>query len=156
MLHRSIDAFTDTHEATKKAKVFFKPAVGLYAGAFVDVMYDHFLANDTNEFNNEESLLNFSLSAYKTLGEYESVLPEKFTRMLFYMKRDNWLYNYRTIKGAEKSFEGLVHRAKYLKSSSIAFKCFEENYQALRECYAAFFPDVKSFALQELQTVVSA
>src|SRR6476659_3052763 len=69
MLHRSIDEFTDTHDATKQAKKFFKPVVGLYAGAFVDVVYDHFLANDSNEFNND-SLLDFSLSVYATLDNY--------------------------------------------------------------------------------------
>src|ERR1700744_5259410 len=52
-LHRSIDTFTDDHAATKKAKEFLKPAVGLYAGAFIDVVYDHFLALDKNEFSNQ-------------------------------------------------------------------------------------------------------
>ena len=43
-LHRMIDTFTDSHEATRAAKQYFKPAVGLYSGAFTDVVYDHFLA----------------------------------------------------------------------------------------------------------------
>ena len=38
-LHRAIDAFTDSHAATAKGKAIFKPAVGLYAGAFMDVVY---------------------------------------------------------------------------------------------------------------------
>src|SRR5450432_2177318 len=63
MLHRSIDTFTDTHNATKKANQFLKPAVGLYAGAFIDIVYDHFLALDKNEFT-DESLLQFSLNVY--------------------------------------------------------------------------------------------
>src|SRR5689334_13128813 len=70
MLHRSIDTFTDEHIATKQAKEFFKPVVGLYAGAFMDVVYDHFLANDKNEFDNK-SLLNFSSSVYTTLDNYK-------------------------------------------------------------------------------------
>lgn len=150
MLHRSIDAFTDAHEATKKAKAFFKPAVGLYAGAFVDVAYDHFLACDTNEFNNND-LLNFSLSVYAILDQYQHILPENFARMLFYMKRDNWLFNYSTLYGIEKGFAGLVHRAKYLNNSSLVFTSFKENYEALKHYYAAFFPDVKKFARLHLQ-----
>ncbi len=46
VLHRQIDHFTDTHPATHDAKQYFKPAVGLYAGAFIDIVYDHFLALD--------------------------------------------------------------------------------------------------------------
>ena len=49
-LHRSIDSFTDEHPATKEMKKVFKPAYGLYAGAFADIVYDYFLANDKNEF----------------------------------------------------------------------------------------------------------
>ena len=66
-LHRAIDEFTDGHPATKKAKEFFRPAYRLYSGAFVDVVYDHFLARDTNEFEDAESLQNFTLQSYATL-----------------------------------------------------------------------------------------
>ena len=149
MLHRSIDAFTDEHEITKQAKTFFKPAVGLYAGAFIDVVYDHFLACDTTEFK-DESLLNFSLSAYKTLFNYQKVLPAKFALLLPYMIEDNWFYNYRTLYGAEKSFAGLARRAKYLESSNTAFDCFKNNYDVLKQYYSAFFPAVKTFAYKQL------
>src|SRR6476661_6521196 len=50
MLHRMIDEFTDTHFATKQAKTYFRKTAGHYAGVFVDVVYDHFLANDHTQF----------------------------------------------------------------------------------------------------------
>jgi acyl carrier protein phosphodiesterase len=49
-LHRAIDSFTDSHAVTRQAKSFFKEAYGLYAGPLVDVVYDHFLANDPLRF----------------------------------------------------------------------------------------------------------
>ena len=91
MLHRAIDVFTDEHSVTKKAREFFKPAVGLYAGAFVDVVYDHFLACDENEFTSD-ALLKFSLSVYDVLSEYQTIFPAKFTGMFPHMKMHNWLY----------------------------------------------------------------
>jgi len=148
MFHRNIDTFTDAHESTKKAKQFFKDAVGLYAGAFTDVVYDHFLALDKNEFN-DESLRKFSSSVYATLDAYENILPEKFVRMFPYMKKDNWLYNYGTLNGIEKSFNGLARRAKYLDNSDDAFESFQQNYDALKACYDNFFTDVKAFAYAE-------
>jgi len=57
-LHRAIDSFTDSHAVTRQAKSFFKEAYGLYAGPLVDVVYDHFLANDPLRFpemGNEEA-----------------------------------------------------------------------------------------------------
>ncbi|MBS1747853.1 MAG: DUF479 domain-containing protein [Bacteroidetes bacterium] len=151
MLHRSIDNFTDTHDATKKAKQFFKSEIGLYAGAFIDIVYDHFLANDANEFKNENELLQFSLTVYETLNKYNEVLPEKFIRVFSYMKKDNWLYNYREQWGMERSFNGLMYRAKYLDQSDAVFKCFVKNYDALKLCYTGFFPSLKSFVLNQLQ-----
>ncbi len=50
MLHRAIDGFTDTHPITREAKSFFKGAYGPYSGPLVDVVYDHFLANDPLRF----------------------------------------------------------------------------------------------------------
>ena len=55
-LHREIDSFTDEHSATKEAKKIFTPYYGLYSGAFVDVAYDYFLANDQRSFENHEAL----------------------------------------------------------------------------------------------------
>lgn len=149
MLHRLIDAFTDEHPDTKRAKQYFKPEVGLYAGAFVDVAYDHFLALDKNEFT-DESLANFSYHTYEILDEHASVFPEKFARIFIYMKQDNWLYNYKTLYGIEQSFKGLIHRAKYLQNNVAAFDCFSNNYTALQDCYSSFFPEVKSFAYAHL------
>ncbi len=148
MLHRNIDAFTDAHIATEQAKQFFKPAVGLYAGAFVDVAYDYFLACDKNEFSNE-TLLQFSLHTYAVIDKYSNLLPEKFARMFPYMKRDNWLYNYHTLKGIENSFTGLTRRAKYLSNNKIGFDFFQKNFTELQACYNSFFPDVKTFAFKQ-------
>lgn len=145
VLHRTIDAFTDEHQATKLAKNIFRPSYRLYSGAFVDVVYDHFLAIDTNEFT-EESLKIFSEKVYRTIDKYQQYLPQRFARMFPFMKLQNWLFNYRTLTGTELSFGGVVRRARYLDESKTAASLFEENYKALQACYRSFFPDVKSFA----------
>ena len=152
-LHRNIDTFTDEHEATKQAKQFFKPAVGLYAGAFVDVAYDYFLANDENEFKDNEALLDFSLSVYSALDAYQQSFPQKFSRLFSHMKKENWLYNYRTLWGIEKSFGGLMHRAKYLEYNAVVFESFQKNYVPLQICYQSFFPAVKAFAHHRFITI---
>ena len=144
-LHRAIDTFTDTHEVTKMAKSIFRPSYRLYSGAFVDVVYDHFLAIDPDEFT-EETLQNFSKEVYDVLDQYMNYLPERFHRMFPYMKMQNWLFNYRSMRGTELSFSGLVKRASYLTESETAASLFEEHYKTLHQYYQAFFPDLKSFA----------
>jgi acyl carrier protein phosphodiesterase len=144
MLHRAIDTFTDSHPATQSAKEVFRPHYRLYCGAFVDVVYDHFLASDKNEFD-EPALLQFSEHVYSIVQEYSQWFPERFAKMFPYMKTQNWLFNYRTRWGAEKSFGGLVRRSAYLTESDTASLLFEEHYQRLEECYRLFWKEVKPF-----------
>lgn len=144
-LHRLIDSFTDSHPATQTAKILLKPAVGTYAGAFMDVVYDHFLAID-NAVYSEEEWHDFSHKTYQVLHSNEALLPEKFAKMLPFMSSQNWLYNYRHKWGIEKSFEGVVRRAAYLDDSKSAFLLFEKHYDQLQNAYLQFFPDVKKIA----------
>ncbi len=150
MLHRSIDRFTDDHAATKAASAFFRPAYRLYAGAFIDIVYDHFLANDSLVFPNN-TLLAFSQNVYEELEKQESFMPDKFKAQFPYMKAQNWLYNYKEPWGIEKSFGGLVRRAAYITDSATAFQLFQRHYHFLEQCYHDFFPSVKKMAEDQWQ-----
>jgi acyl carrier protein phosphodiesterase len=148
-LHRAIDGFTDSHPATREANAIFKPYYRLYAGAFTDVVYDHFLAIDESLFTGE-SLLLFSERVYRQVEEYAPQCPEYFRQMFPYMKTQNWLYNYRFRRGIEKSFNGLVRRAAYIEDSTMAFELFNRHYRELQSCFTGFFPEVQAFAKQYL------
>jgi acyl carrier protein phosphodiesterase len=149
-LHRAIDTFTDAHEATKKAKEFFRPHYRLYSGALVDVVFDHFLAADENEFS-EPALHYFSLQVYSAIDKQEKWLPESFALMFPFMKEHNWLFNYRTRWGTEKSLGGVVSRAAYITESETAFRLFEEHYQPLQLCYRQFWEELKPFARRQFE-----
>ncbi len=140
-LHRFIDSFTDDHPATKQAKEIFRPHYRLYAGAFTDVVYDHYLATDPAIFTND-SLEDFAAVTYTMLEPYTAVFPERFARMFPYMKTQNWLYHYRDRWGIENSLHGVVRRATYLTESATAFALFEDRYDDLKLCYNWFFPEL--------------
>jgi len=154
LLHRAIDTFTDEHAATAQAKQIFRPHYRLYSGAFADVVYDHFLANDAAEFPGD-SLLEFSQEVYGMLDQQTAWFPAPFQRMFPYMKEYNWLYNYRKREGMWNSFQGLVRRSSYLTESDTAYHLFEEHYEELQQCYDVFFPAVKAFARNALTELLS-
>jgi len=147
-LHRMIDQYTDTHEATAEAKKVFRPHYRLYAGAFVDVVYDHFLANDAEEFT-EDSLYDLTDQIYDSLRSRISWFPEPFARMFQYMQEQNWLFNYRHRWGINKSMSGLVRRAAYLSEHETGFRLFEQHYQLLGDCYRHFWAGMKPFAFEQ-------
>ena len=144
-LHRAIDTFTDAHPLIHEAKAPFRPLVRLYSGAFVDVAFDYFLANDTTE-NSQREWQEHSQRVYAVLRRYEEFLPEVFKKVLDKMQQDDWLYNYRNEWGIEYSFRNVVNKAQFLDKTTNVFPAFLANKDFLREKYEIFFPEIKSFA----------
>lgn len=177
-LHRAIDSFTDSHAITRQAKSFFKEAYGLYAGPLVDVVYDHFLANDALRFpetaekggttgpqapaaaNLEETggtgLKAFAQKTYEQLNTRQALMPERFGRLFHYMRAQDWLFNYRYKEGIFNAFAGLSRRAAYMGSADKANLLFEQHYTGLEACYTDFFPALQDFALRTLQQLQEA
>ncbi len=120
----------------------------------MDVVYDHFLAADQDEFT-EQRLEAFSHKVYATVDEWQHVLPPYFAGMFPYMKSQNWLYNYRTRWGTEKSLGGVVRRAAYISDSRKAFELFEQHYQLLKDCYRQFWADAKPFTREQFYLLTS-
>lgn len=140
-LHRAIDTFTDSHPAIHEAKKVFAPLVRLYAGAFVDVSMDYFVANDLSLHSLAEWKAH-SLKVYRVLNTHEQWLPENFKKMLVKMEHDDWLYNYREDWGIKFSIQNVLNKAKYLDKDIPVFEAFLSNKDLLQQCYNDFFPDL--------------
>lgn len=149
VLHRMIDNFTDTHFAVKQAKEFFRKDYRLYSSPIIDILFDHFLANDSTYFT-PTALSNFTHTVYQTLDEYAAHLPLRFVAVFSYMKTEDWLFNYQYKHGIEKTVRGLVRRSSFLEDSTTAIALFNEHYVSLQEYYLQFFEDVKIYTKQQL------
>lgn len=147
-LHRAIDTFTDAHPAIHEAKKVFSPLVRLYAGAFVDVSMDYFLATDFS-LNSLKGWKDHSLRVYRVLNENEEFLSENFKRMLAKMEHDDWLFNYREDWGIQFSIQNVLNKAKYLNKDIPVFQAFLDNKDILQKCYDDFFPDLLAHAKAE-------
>jgi acyl carrier protein phosphodiesterase len=143
-LHRAIDTYTDAHPLHKEARDIFRPAYRLYSGAFIDVVFDHFLATDNTCFPKEEDLFAFSQYSYNSVEQYYALLPSPFQQAFQSMRLHNWLYNYRHIDGIARSFQGLVYRSTYLEESHSAVRILEEHYESLKTLYQPFFADLQA------------
>lgn len=149
-LHRLIDAYTDNHAASRRAKVFFRADYGLYSGAILDSLYDHFLASDARYFPSEKHLFDFSQRVYLQMAPYESFFPPAFAQYFPYMKEQNWLYHYRTLQGMQRSLNGLHRRAKYMPPVDKAYALFIGHYHQLAQCYYEIIDDIVRVVKVEL------
>src|ERR1043165_1820521 len=149
-LHRKIDAFTDDHPAVKRAKVWFREQYHLYAGAILDSLWDHFLANDPACFESEKDLADFAQVTYAQLADTAAWHPPRFAQYLPYMREHNWLFNYRNLMGIRRSLGGLERRAQHMPPIQEAYNIFIGRYYQLAQCYYELMDEVKAFVKEEL------
>ena len=79
LLHRSIDDFTDKHPNVMQSKSYFRDSYGKYAGVVTDILYDHFLAKNWKEYENED-LQTYSNKTFRELIEMQE-LTERLSRI---------------------------------------------------------------------------
>lgn len=137
-LHREIDTFTDAHPEIQEAKKIFSPLVRLYAGAFVDVALDYFLANSLSEPELDAHVK----KVYAALKKYKSLQPPAMQRMTDGMARDNWLAQYRHDQGIYYSVQNVLNKANYLEKDLPVFPLFLNNKEKLQQHFDHFFPDL--------------
>ena len=150
LLHRKIDEYSDNHPATKRAKLVFREDYGLYAGAIMDTLYDHFLANDPKIFQSDAVLLDFTLQTFTQLDTHQAVFPEIFDTYYPLMVQHNWLYGYRSLKGMERALTGLWRRAQHMPPPQKAYEIFVTHFYQLNQSYFELIDDLIAFAKEEL------
>lgn len=151
LLHRKIDGFADSHPAIARAKVWFREDFGLYSGAVLDTLFDHFLANDARYFSSEKALLTFTEETYQKLEEQRAYFPIGFASYFQHMKEHNWLYGYRNMMGVQRSLKGLQRRAKYIAPTEKAYETFVKHYYELNQCYYELIDDIVKYVKVELR-----
>jgi acyl carrier protein phosphodiesterase len=155
-LHRNIDQFTDGHECTQVVKSLFRKDYRLYAGAFSDIVYDHFLANDGNRFKQNADLESFTENVHQDLDNHLEILPENFLPVYRSMKQYGWLGHYGKDAAILKSFQSLVKRAVYMDHAERAFEIFLGNKNTILEAYEEFFPQLETFSQEKLLEMTDA
>jgi acyl carrier protein phosphodiesterase len=141
-LHRFIDSYTDVHDETIKAIRLLKPFTGRYSSVAVDLVFDHILARDWSGFS-EEGLSDFVERSFTTLDANKEFFPEKVGMMYRYMRRDNWLEGYATIKGIDWAFRGLSSRVKHENELDKGAEAISNLDSEFTNIFNNFLPDIK-------------
>ncbi|MCJ8497690.1 ACP phosphodiesterase [Chryseobacterium salipaludis] len=143
-LHRAIDTFTDAHPVIHEAKKLFSPLVRLYAGAFVDVAMDYFLANGLQE----HELREHTARVCQALRNHQSLLPPGLLRMLESMERDQWLNQYRTELGIKYAMQNVLNKATYLEKDLAVHDLFLYYKDELEVYFHDFFPELLAYVAE--------
>ncbi|UYW01624.1 ACP phosphodiesterase [Flavobacterium agricola] len=145
IMHRKIDTFTDAHPVFRNSKRYFQPEFGLYSGVIVDVVYDHFLAKNWEQFHDLD-LYRFTQQFYKTLQKNEALLPDKTKHILPIMVNENWLYSYKTIKGITNILTQMDARTQFKSKMSTASNTLTQYYAPLEYDFFDFIVQLDSYS----------
>jgi acyl carrier protein phosphodiesterase len=140
-MHRFIDSYTDEHPLTSETKKLLYPTCGKYAGAILDIILDHFIANEWNSMHPED-LLSFTHRFYNLLYKNHDALPTRFKHMLPYMAQRNWLLNYGNLEGLQRSLTNLSRKIIANPGIENAVTVLQENYMAFSQHHYLFWPEL--------------
>ncbi|MFM7016731.1 MAG: ACP phosphodiesterase [Bacteroidota bacterium] len=143
-LHRLIDEFTDTHEIVAISKNRIREDFSKYTPVIIDVFYDHFLAINWHRYHHEDLEL-YARRFYDLVNANGHRIPEKTNQMLQYMIPQNWLLNYRSIEGINKTLTGMSRRTKFESKMEHASLFLEKYYTEFENDFEAYFEELRSY-----------
>ena len=150
--HRHIDTYTDKHPSVRSATKILRDDGIKYAGIFIDIFFDYFLANDSRFFANHDKLKLFTENVLKQLANAMDIMTPEMKTYFGYMIQYNWLYHYHSREGIEKSILGIVKRYPRLgNGEEILFSLFN-NAEELRLHYQQFIVEINSWSMSKLQS----
>ena len=98
MLHRSIDAFTDSHACMAQSIGRIRPYAGRFAAPVMDILYDHILATNWLEYS-DEAFDDFAERTYVMLEKRRHDMPEVLQQRLPRMIAGKFLHGYQHATG---------------------------------------------------------
>jgi acyl carrier protein phosphodiesterase len=143
-LHRSIDAFTDSHPLIKQAIARFPAERRRYAGIVLDVFFDHCLARDWAVYA-DMPLHAFTRKVYGVLAA-EPDLPERLARIAPHMAAQDWLGSYQEFAVLEQVLAGISRRLSRPEGLTGAMQELHGLYQPLSADFAEFYPILQDFS----------
>jgi acyl carrier protein phosphodiesterase len=143
-MHRAIDTFTDQHPVVKQSIARLRADFRKYAGVIVDMYYDHYLSALWNEYSHTD-LGSFTKTRYDILNTFQSILPARSARLLFYMEKQNWLLSYGSFDGLQQAFIGMSRRTTFESKMELAVVNLKAGYPEFGNEFRQFFPELQSF-----------
>lgn len=149
ILHRKIDAYTDTHIIVKKSTNRFKPCYDRYASVVIDVIYDHYLAKNWNNYSNE-NLNEYVNKIHSYLLRHYFSLPARVKGFLPFLIKSRRLENYQFLWGIEKSLSIMANHSSLPEKSACAIKVMTEQYEEIQYEFENYFEQLQNMVKEEL------
>ena len=133
-IHHHIDEFTDKHPVVMRTKMKLREKHGKYSPVIGDIVYDHFLAKNFQDYS-QISLDDFAQNSYSLFRKRWGELPKPVQHMTKYMEAGNWLFNYGNKEGLNSALSGMGRRASFKNKMHQATEDVFENYDNVKSTH---------------------
>lgn len=139
-LHRSIDAYTDSHTIIRNCCQLFPKPYRRFSGIMLDMAFDHFLTLHWREFH-EENLPSFSTHIYQLLQQ--SKLPEAGRKKAEHIIQHDLLNHYQDWSFIIDVIASIGGRMRVNNPLAQASEVLDEQYQQIEASFLSFYPQLQ-------------
>ncbi|MDR0711563.1 MAG: ACP phosphodiesterase [Prevotellaceae bacterium] len=152
VLHRRIDTFTDAHPLAQEARALLRPYFGRYAGVFLDVFYDYFLAKNWKTFS-DVSLTRFALSFYVAMLQSYRWLPLLVKSFAWHFILTNRLGRYAHPEGIRRTLQIMASYSSLPQMSREAVEILRKHEKELEQNFMQLFPQLQAYSREEIKII---
>lgn len=150
LLHRAIDDFTDHHPLVSKGAHRFFDAVGHYNSVVIDMIYDHILAKNWDDYCDVDLSI-YAEEFYLLLETNQHVLPKKISKVVPFMIEHNWLLSYADIENLRDILKQMNHKTKHDTELHKGVDIYLNHQAEFEDEFTSFFEDIRSFCKSKLK-----
>jgi acyl carrier protein phosphodiesterase len=148
LLHRHIDTFTDAHSQFREVKALFRGEFGLYSGVVTDLMFDHLLASQWENYSNL-TLKQFARKVHAILLTHFLYLPPRVQGFLPVLIKNRRLESYARLEGVYQSLDIMSRYTSLPGKAGKAIEILQSNYEFMNSRFLYFMADLIAYAEQE-------
>ena len=144
--HRAIDTYTDQHELNLQARNLFEAPYRRFAGIVVDVIYDHFLASEWDNYS-DVPLHSYTATVAQALSQHRSILPAGLKNFSKLHESEGTLHRNLDRDHIELTLQRIASRRRSLAPLSTVAANLWDREHALKRIFDCFFPQLISYTL---------
>lgn len=142
LMHRQIDAFTDSNIHWKSIREIIRPIYQKYSGVIADLFVDHFLAAKWSLFS-DITLAQQSKWAYAVMLKNFNILPSRVQHFIPYLIQHRRLQSYATCEGLQNSMSIMSLHTSLPDHTNRGIELLLSEYHVLEEQSIHFILEVK-------------
>ena len=147
LMHRWIDSFTDAHPNFREAKSLFRSEFGLYSGIVIDLLYDHYLAKNWNEYS-DLTLRAFAKRSHAVLLQNFLHLPVRVQSFLPFLNQHKRLESYASVEGIVQTLKIMSNYSSLPAKSNYVLQTIQTNNDFFEVNFREFMIDLRKYATE--------